>query len=165
MYKSLIDGLLMLNLVKNGLIAFGVLAGFWSIVGFVWGGSGMYEASERGRKSETHYKVLFASAVFCTAFWITAVGLGTSHIMQPEWQIARAIAVEVDKYNESNPEAMFQPTEMLKNVDSAVQSVFQVIQDSPNVIRQLSSGKTMAEIQSERERAEFEAWKAARDKQ
>jgi hypothetical protein len=163
MYRSLIDLLLLLNVLSNIIFAVGIISFLWGLVGVIWGGVGISYASDINKKAARHHILLFISGIFSVIIMIFCITISTSNLMKPEWQIAKAISIEVDKYNENHPESVFNPTEMLSNVDNAALSIFSVIQDTPNLITKLASGKSISEIQEERDRAEFEEWRKTKN--
>jgi hypothetical protein len=160
MYKSLVDILFVISLTSNLIIAFGVLFFIWAWIGIVVGLWKKYYGDHSLRGN-----IFLISGVFSLLLFIFCIVFGTSYYMKPEWHITRTIAIEIDKYGEKNPDAIFNPNILINNVDKAVVSIFTAIQETPNLIQKLSSGYSMEDIQSERDQKEFEAWKASRFQQ
>jgi hypothetical protein len=158
-YQSLINLLLTLDLIGNFLVGIGFISISWAITGVIWGAWRFYENRE-----DIKSKLLFISGILCFIIFVSCISFGSSHYMDSEWQIARAVATEVDKYNENNPESVFNPTVMLNQVDSAALSIFTAIRGTPELIRKLTNGTSMVEIKAERELDEFRAWKALQEK-
>jgi len=149
MYTSLIDILLWLSLVKGIIIAFGLTFGFGSIVWWVY--AYMRSDNHKSYRAQTIMGFVFLFLMMCM------IAVGSSYFLKPEWQIAKAVAKQVDIHIVANPESTFSPDVLIGHADKAVLGVFTIIQDAPANIQKLIGGQSMAEIQAEREARERQA--------
>jgi len=149
MYVGLIDILLWISLAKGMIVALGFIFGIGAIV---W----WFYAYHRCDNRDTYKRQIIMGFVFTFLCWCM-IAVGTSLFLKPEWQIARAVAKQVDTHIVSNPESTFNPDILIGHADKAILSVFTILQDAPANIQKLVSGQSMTQIQAEREAAQRQA--------
>jgi len=148
MYQGLIDLLLILDVVSKSLIGLGWLFGIFGVVLFI---IFLFNLDDGFRKS------LFIPSITLIVLTVGILVVAHSNFIKPEWQIARAVAKQVDSHVVENPDSTFNPNQLIGHADAAVLGVFTVLKDAPANIQKLISGKSMSEIIAEREAKEREA--------
>jgi len=150
MYSSLVDMLMILGVVQGAFVALGIFAGVIAfVVGILW--------CVRVSESEWDFKPfmkldkerdedaisgrralrwIFVCVVLCALSIIVC----SSKFLKPEWQIARAVAKQVDAYVESNPEAHTNPDNLIGHMDKTVGAIFESIQAVPELVKGLAGG-------------------------
>jgi hypothetical protein len=153
MYSILIDSLLLIETLKTVLIGVGLCTAISAIA--LWIAVGSEAFKDAGRPIVISFVLLFLS--------IGSIVVYNVPYMKPEWIIARQVARQIDKYNDKNPEAIYNPEVMLDTANDVILGLAGSVTELPKTVSKLLSGKTVAEIKIDLEQKEFEAWKASRN--
>jgi len=161
MYETLTITLMNLSLWKGIIIGIGIGSFLCSIVSFA--------TYITGNNSATKDKILLVCCFGGIFLIICSFVAYNNKWLDSNWRIALEVSKRIDKYVDQNPGSIYDPDRLLTEVDKTIVSVFESVQRVPGIIQKLTNGQTMevikAEINAQREREQFEAFKAWQESQ